>query len=96
MTVSTSDRCRTCITTLNTIITALSNPDRQNGQIHHDQVDDELTRFSLWMGNIGALHRPESAMSLESRLREADEVLIHIQELLENLNEVTGESGSVV
>ena len=47
------------------------------------------------MGNIGALHRPESSMSLESRLREANDVLTHIQELLDDLNEVAGERGSV-
>lgn len=33
-------------------------------------------------------------MSLESRLREADDVLAHILELLNDLNEVAGGRGS--
>jgi hypothetical protein len=46
------------------------------------------------MGNIGALHQPETSMSLESRLREANDVFTHILELLNDLNEVAGERGS--
>ncbi|ERF76351.1 hypothetical protein EPUS_09435 [Endocarpon pusillum Z07020] len=91
MVASASEQCRTCITTLKTIVSTLSNPDRQKGRVHHEQINDELERFSLWMGNIGALHLPESSMSLESRLREANDVLTHILELLDDLNEVAGE-----
>jgi hypothetical protein len=87
--------CRACVTTLNTIVSTLSNPDRQRGRVHYDQVNDELGRFSLWMGNIGALHRPESSMSLESRLHEANDILAHILELLNDLNEVAGARGSI-
>ncbi|KAF2193836.1 hypothetical protein K469DRAFT_712676 [Zopfia rhizophila CBS 207.26] len=96
MVVSVLERCRACITTLKTIVSTLSDPDRQKGRVHHNQVNDELERFSLWMGNIGALHRPESSMSLESRLREADDVLIHILELLDDMNEVAGELMEIV
>ena len=96
MVASASEQCRACITTLKTIVSILSDPVRQKGRIHHEQINDELDRFSLWMGNIGALHRPESSMSLELRLREANDVLIHTLELLDNLNEVAGESGSAI
>lgn len=94
MVASTSEQCRACITILKTIVSTLSDPVSQKGRVHHKQVNDELERFSLWMGNIGALHRPESSMSLESRLREANDVLNHILELLDNLNEVAEERRS--
>jgi hypothetical protein len=93
MVASVLEQCGACIATLKTIVSNLSQPDRQKGRVHHEQVNDELGRFSLWMGNIGALHRPESFMSLESRLREANDVLTHILELLNDLNEVAGERG---
>jgi hypothetical protein len=88
---SVSEHCRASITALKSIISTLFDPDRQNGRVHHEQVSDELERLSLWMGNIGALHRPEHPMSLESRLREANDVLIHILELLDNLHNAAGE-----
>lgn len=94
MVASVSGQCRACITTLKTIVSTLSDPDRQKGRVRHEQVNDELERFSLWMGNIGALHLPESSMSLESRLHEANDVLTHILELLDDLNEVARERGS--
>ncbi len=93
MVAPVSEKCRTCITTLKTTVSTLSDPDRQKGRIHHEQINDELGRFSLWIGNIGALHLPESPMSLESRLREANDVLTHILELLDDLNEVAGARG---
>lgn len=90
MVASVSEQCQACITTLKTIVSTLSDPDRQKGRVHHEQVNDELEKFSLWMGNIGALHRPESSLSLESRLCEANDVLTHTLELLDDLNEVAG------
>lgn len=96
MVASVSAQCRARITTLKTIVSSLSDPDRQRSRIHHEQVSDELERFSLWMGNIGALHRPKSSMSLESRLREANDVLTHILQLLDDLNEVAGELLEIV
>ena len=95
MVASTSEQCRTCITALDALVSAISDLNRQNGQVLWEQVNDELARFSLWTGNIGALHRPESSMSLESRLDKANDVLAHIQYLLDDLNEVSGERESV-
>ena len=94
MAASVSEQCRACITTLKTIVSTLSNPIRQNGQVRHEQASDELERLSLWIGNIGALHQPESPMSLESRLCEAGDVLAHILELLGDLGEVARERTS--
>jgi hypothetical protein len=54
-------------------------------------LKDQTSRLSPWIRNIGALHQESSPLSLESRLREADDVLIHILGLLDNLSEVAGE-----
>jgi hypothetical protein len=59
------------------------------------KVKDELARFSLWAGNLGALHQPKSSLSVESRLVDAPEVLLHVAELLEDLNEVARELSSI-
>jgi ankyrin repeat protein len=91
MTLSVSDQCNSCLVTLQKVISILSKPDQNDGRIKYDQVCEELDRFSLFTGNIGALHRPESPMSVEFRLREANDVLIHILRLLADLNEVAEE-----
>ncbi|KAF2498252.1 hypothetical protein BU16DRAFT_288004 [Lophium mytilinum] len=96
MSASVSAQCRACIQKLTTIVSTLSAPDRQKGRLHHAQVNDELERFTLWIGNIGALHPPESSLSLESRLREAKDVLTHVLELLDDLIEVAGELLEIV
>lgn len=94
MGTSASEQCRACIEILKTIIMTLSKSEEQKGYIRQDTVDDELERFSLWIGNIGALHQPASSLSLESRLREAKDILAHILEILEDLNEVAKERES--
>ncbi|KAF2790436.1 hypothetical protein K505DRAFT_364741 [Melanomma pulvis-pyrius CBS 109.77] len=96
MVASASAQCRACLATLKTVVSTLSDSNKRKGRIHHGQVNDELERFSLWIGNIGALHLPESTMSLESRLCEASDILIHVLELLNDLNEVTGELLAIV
>lgn len=37
-------------------------------------VRDRLDRFALWAGNLGALQRPESKLSLDSRLAGSKDV----------------------
>ncbi|KAL7800194.1 hypothetical protein V8C37DRAFT_364408 [Trichoderma ceciliae] len=96
MTTSASEKCRACITTLKTMLSILSHPDRHKGQIRHEQVDNELQKFCLWAGNIGALHPPKSPMSLETRLREANDILTHIMEILNWVNEVAGDLLDIV
>ncbi|KAF2130671.1 hypothetical protein P153DRAFT_338722 [Dothidotthia symphoricarpi CBS 119687] len=88
---SVSVYCRDCIHALKTIVLTLSDPSRPKGRISHERINDELEKFSLWMGNIGALHRPESPVSLESRLCDAGDVLTYVLELLDDLNIVTRE-----
>ncbi|KAF1844875.1 uncharacterized protein K460DRAFT_354746 [Cucurbitaria berberidis CBS 394.84] len=93
---SVSEQCLASITNLKTIFLILSNPSKQNGRIHPGDVNDELERFSLWTGNIGAMHLPASPMSIESRLSESNDVLMHILELLSDVKEVTGELLEIV
>ncbi|OAT14499.1 hypothetical protein BDBG_18058 [Blastomyces gilchristii SLH14081] len=95
MSTSVLEKCRYCIATLKTVVTTPAEPNHQNGRIR-DQVNDQLERFSLWTGNIGALHRPDSPMSLETRLSEAGDVLSYVLNLLDDLSEVTGELLQIV
>jgi hypothetical protein len=93
MVASVAEHCRAGIITLRTIISILSNRNIQKDRVRQEQVNDELERFSLWTGNIGALHQSESLDSLESRLCEANDVLAYILALLDDLNEVAKERG---
>jgi tetratricopeptide (TPR) repeat protein len=96
MTLSVSDQCRSCLATLQEVMSILSQPNHNDGFITHAQVSEELDRFSLFIGNIGALHRPDSSMSIESRLQEANDVLTHIVGLLTDLEEAAAELLEIV
>lgn len=91
MSTSISELCRSTLGTLKKISGAGWQLDESHGKSGVNRINEELERLSLWAGNIGALHRPDSPLSIETRLREAPDVLAHIQELLEDLKEVTGE-----
>ena len=60
----------------------------QSTQTLRDTVTDQLARFRLFCGNIGALHPPASSLSVESRLQGADEGLQAIMGVLETLRGV--------
>lgn len=47
-------------------------------------VSSLLTRFKLWVGNLGA-HRPSGIRSLEYKLRDASMVQNHVVSLLQDL-----------
>jgi hypothetical protein len=96
MTLSVSDQCYSCLVTLQEVTSILSQPDHNEGCVKYAQVCEELDRFSLFIGNIGALHQPDSSMSIESRLEEAHDVLTHILGLLADLNEVVAELLEIV
>ncbi|KAF2007646.1 hypothetical protein P154DRAFT_419374, partial [Amniculicola lignicola CBS 123094] len=91
-----ADQCRTCINNLKSISATLETSERNDERVGSVQVNEELDRFSLWVGNIGALHPPESLLSLEKRLHSAEDVLSHILELLGDLKEVTDELFEIV
>lgn len=82
MAASISKQCQACATTLETIISTLSNPVRQKDR---KQVNNELERFNRWMRDTGAnlIVFPQ-----------ADYVLTHTLEVLDSLNEAARDRGS--
>jgi hypothetical protein len=96
MMLSVSEQCRCCLVTLREIVAILSEPDHTDCDIKHTQISEELDRFSLFVGNIGAFHRPASSMSIESRLHEVNDVLTHVLSLLADLDEVARELLNIV
>lgn len=91
MAATVSAQCHNIIKNLQSVISFLTIGGEPSSQVDQKQVVDELERFSLWVGNIGAAHLQESSLSLESRLREASDVLEFVAQLLEDLIEVAGE-----
>ncbi|KAL2049167.1 hypothetical protein ABVK25_010596 [Lepraria finkii] len=77
---------KACLSNLDELIKSL---DRDNiaflKQLSPLAVEDELGRFKVWAGNIGALQSGRS--SLDYRLRDAKFVKTHIVKLLEGLND---------
>ncbi|KAI0205182.1 hypothetical protein F4808DRAFT_274939 [Astrocystis sublimbata] len=50
-------------------------------------VEDMLGRFNIWAGSLGAMHPPQSRLSLEQRLIHAPELLVHVHEHLSEIQE---------
>lgn len=95
MTVPSSGKCLHCISSFRAAIATLK--ERGDGKEVHliDKTRDELDRFTLWAGNIGALNVPTSPLSLEHRLRDAKDILTHIIELLDDLHEAASDRMSL-
>ncbi|KLU83201.1 hypothetical protein MAPG_02266 [Magnaporthiopsis poae ATCC 64411] len=55
--------------------------------INHSALKETRDQFFVWAGNMGAMHKPSSKMSLENRLSDTEGVLRHIHRLLEDLHE---------
>jgi hypothetical protein len=91
MAPSISEQCRSCALMLDKISSAAADQRDSARRVNPEQAKDQLDRLSLWMGNIGALHSPESSLSVESRLSDEAEILDRIKELLNDLAEVAGE-----
>ena len=96
MTSSMSERSRACVRKLREVISALANPRSADEHVKQVQVNEELDRFILFVGNIGGFHEPESPLSVDSRLREAKDVLNHILGLLDDLVEAAEELRQIV
>lgn len=92
MTVPSSGKCLDCISSFRAAIATLEERgDDKEHLLLIDKTRDELDRFTLWAGNIGALNVPTSPLSLEHRLRDAKDILTHILELLDDLQEATSD-----
>lgn len=60
-------------------------------QISHSMVCDELGRYKIWAGNLGALQEAYSPTSLDYRLKAQPKIENQIIELLEDLEETLEE-----
>ena len=76
-----SERCRASVKKLREVISALANSRSTDEHVKQAHVNEELDSFILFVGNIGGFHQPESPLSVDSRLREAQDVLDHILSL---------------
>ena len=57
--------------------------------VSSDDVTDAWDKFKLWAGNIGARQTPDSAASLESRLKGARRVLEQVINSLDAIQEAS-------
>lgn len=96
MVASPSAQCRHTLSSLKNLYSLLEVSKGPESESLERKVLDELERFTLWVGNTGAAHGPQSPLSLESRLQEASEVFEFISTLLEDLSEVARERESGV
>ena len=91
---SISDWYHSCIGSFENITTVVNNlatPELDSDthemkELALQRVRDQIGRFRVWAGNMGAHHRADSRMSLDYKLKEASRVHNMVLELLEELN----------
>ena len=76
-----------CLGSFNNVTTP-SFPDAKGIAVHHN---DNVSRFRIWAGNIGAWHPKLDRRSADYRLRDAPEVEDRIVDLLQELTETNGD-----
>ena len=54
----------------------------------HEKLVDIRTRFLLWTGNLGVMHKPEDPRALDRRLLDAPEVAGRVHEILGDLQDL--------
>lgn len=84
-----ADKTKTCLQSFNDIL-HISSADHDA----QDAVNDNLSRFRIWAGNIGAYH--VDSRSADYRVREAPEVADRILELLDELMETNTDVHAIV
>ena len=55
--------------------------------LQRSTATDCLDRFSLWAGNMGAMRSPQSPLSLDQRLHEAEDIREQINRQLDEIIE---------
>jgi hypothetical protein len=53
-----------------------------------EMLSDIRTRFLLWTGNLGVMHKPEDPRALDKRLLDAPEVASRVREILKDLHDL--------
>jgi hypothetical protein len=66
----------------------------EQDQFHQSVLRDNLDRFKLWAGSLGAFHSSSDPRSLEHRLRKAPQVRSRVHDLLAALTRSLLESQS--
>ncbi|KAL8365101.1 hypothetical protein RB595_004089 [Gaeumannomyces hyphopodioides] len=83
---TTSEKARRVKTYLERALSAA--PGAEEGKaVNAPALQDFRDQFVLWAGNMGAMHKPISKLSLETRLAGAQGVLTYIHRLLDDLME---------
>ncbi|PTB57731.1 hypothetical protein M431DRAFT_491969 [Trichoderma harzianum CBS 226.95] len=59
-------------------------------------ISDYLDRFSLWAGNMGAMHSPHSPSSLDQQLLEAADILEQMKRQLGDIIEAIGDLTKII
>jgi hypothetical protein len=67
----------------------------EQDQFHQSVLRDNLDRFKLWAGSLGAFHSSSDPRSLEHRLRKAPQVKSRVHDLLAALSGSLRESKSI-
>lgn len=81
---SIADRTHTCLESFNALIHALETRSIGHGdELSLLAVEDQIGRFRLWAGNLGALQ--EGRSSLDYRLRDAKFIAENVRRLLDSL-----------
>ena len=84
---------RLCAQSFRQVREVLDQPQHEiNDGISASAINDELERFQIWAGNIGASQESRTTTSLEARLRDASEITEQISQLLEDLREALEDS----
>lgn len=65
--------------------------DGGSDSIGSNRLEDVFTRFRLWVGNLGVLHKRHDPRGLDKRLQDAPEVAKRIRQLLAELKDLLRE-----
>jgi hypothetical protein len=92
-----ADAAHDCIASFDAIAQVNTpEPESSETATEWSQNEDGLSRFQIWMSNLGAAHPATDRRSADYRLREAPEVVDRIVELLEELTEINSEVLEIV
>ncbi|VUC31853.1 unnamed protein product [Clonostachys rosea] len=81
------------------IVTVAKEKHDDLSQLKHDlaeTLEDELGRFRVWSGNLGAFHEPTSPSSLEHRLRDGPKMKESIITGLQRLEDVSQRVNEII
>jgi hypothetical protein len=90
-----SKRCSEVKNLLEGLLAAVSKEPRDGFSITKDDISNQLDRFLLWAGNLGALRSPKSKLSLDQRLSSAPEVREQILRQFADIEEAVDDRESV-